>query len=229
MRAMVSDRPGGERQAGTLAGRLAIHAVVRSRRTDRAIETLARRPETPAFDILTEREIGAIVTEAAVAAGPDSLRSHGRVVSALLWRSSVVPLPYGLTAPDAASVLSFLSDERVPLLEALEHLEDCYEVRLHVAEANPDWSDTARREVGATIFSEARVRTRAARLLEGRIGNVLDAAFLIRRGEWIDFVESLSDWERRIEGLRVDVTGPWPAWDFVQLVPADSNQVEIDE
>jgi len=59
-------------------------------------------------------------------------------------------------------------------------------------------------------------------------GNVLNAAFLIRRGEWIHFVERLSDWERRIGGLRVDVTGPWPAWDFVQLASSDSNKVEIE-
>jgi hypothetical protein len=225
----VSDRPGGQRKARALAGRLAIHAVVRSRRTDRAIDAFARRPETPAFDIVTEREIAAVVTESAAAEGPDSLRAHGRVVAALLWRSSVAPMPHGLTAPDADAVRSFLSEERTPLLEALEYLEDCFEVRLHVSEVGRGWSATARREAGVTIFSEARVRSRAARLLAARTGNVLDAAFLIRRGEWIQFVENLSDWERRIGGLRVDVTGPWPAWDFVQLTSYDSHKMEIGE
>ena len=127
------------------------------------------------------------------------------------------------------AVESVLSEERIPLLEALEFLEDCFEVRLHVSEAGRDWSATARREAGVTIFSEARVRSRAARLLAARTGNVLDAAFLIRRGEWIHFVESLSDWERKIGGLRVDVTGPWAAWDFVQLASYDSHKVEIGE
>ena len=229
---MVPDRPAGHRQQGlpdgSADGRITIHAVVRSRRTDRAMDTLARRADTPAFDMLADRQIAAIVTRQSVADGTGSLQDHGRVVSSLLRRSSVVPMPYGFTAPDDAAVLSFLRDERIPLLEALEYLEDCYEVRLHGSEADPEWNVTARHEVGSTIFAEARARARAARLLEGRAGNVLDAAFIIRRGEWIHFVESLSDWERRIGGLRVDVTGPWPAWDFVQLASCDSNEVEID-
>ncbi len=227
VRAMVSDRPAGQRQRGSPDGRITIHAVVRSRRTDRAMDTLARRADTPAFDMLTDREIAAIVTRQSVTDSTRSLADHGRVVSSLLRRSAVVPMPHGFTAPDDAAVLSFLRDERIPLLEALEYLEDCYEVRLHVSGADPAWNATARREAGSTIFAEARARSRAARLLEERAGNVLDAAFLIRRGEWIHFVESLSDWERRIDGLRVDVTGPWPAWDFVQL-SCDSNEVEID-
>ena len=230
---MVSERPAGQRQQGSPDGRITIHAVVRSRRTDRAMDTLARRADTPAFDILSDREIAAIVTRQSVTRqsvtdSTRSLQDHGRVVSSLLRRSAVVPMPHGFTAPDDAAVLSFLRDERIPLLEALEYLEDCYEVRLHVSEADPAWSAMVRREAGSTIFAEARARSRAARLLEERAGNVLDAAFLIRRGEWIHFVESLSDWERRIDGLRVDVTGPWPAWDFVQLALCDSNKVEID-
>lgn len=225
---MVSDRPAGQRQQELPDGRLTIHAVVRSRRTDRALDTLARRSDTPAYDMLADREIAAIVTRETLTDGPRSIQDHGRVVSSLLRRSAVVPMPHGLTAPDDAAVLGFLRDERIPLLEALEYLEDCYEVRLHVSEAGPGWNATARREAGATIFAEARTRSRAARLLNQRAGNVLDAAFLIRRGEWIHFVESLSDWERRIGGLRADVTGPWPAWDFVQLASCDSNELEID-
>jgi hypothetical protein len=137
-------------------------------------------------------------------------------------------MPYGLTAPDAASVVAFLREERIPLLEALEYLEDSYEVRLHVSGTELASDTAARRETGATIFAEARAAARAARLLEMREGSVLDAAFLIRRGEWIHFIESLTDWERRVGGLRVDVTGPWPAWDFVRLAMCEPNRGEID-
>lgn len=212
-----------------VSDRLTIHAVVRSRRTDRAMDTLIRRADTPEFDMLVDREIAAIVTRESVPDRGRSLQKHSRVVSSLLRRSTVVPMPHGLTASGRKAVLEFLRDERIPLLEALEYLEDCFEVRVHASEPGLEWSPTVRREAGATIFAEARTRSRAARLVEGRAGNVLDAAFLIRRGEWIQFVESLSDWERRIGGLCVDVTGPWPAWDFVQLVPFASNEVEIDE
>ena len=225
---MLSERPAWQGRQGSPDGRLTIHAVVRSRWTDRAMDTFARRADTPAFDTLAEREIAAIVTRETVTDSTKSLRVHSRVVSSLLRRSAVVPMPHGLTAPDEAAVLAFLREESTPLLEALEYLEDCFEVRLHVSEAGLGWNATARREAGATIFAEGRTRSRAARLLEERAGNVLNAAFLIRRGEWIHFVERLSDWERRIGGLRVDVTGPWPAWDFVQLASSDSNKVEIE-
>jgi hypothetical protein len=225
---MVSDRPDGQPHQGSFGGRLTIHAVVRSRLSDRALDTLGRRAVTPGFEVLADREIAAIVTRTSATDSADSLQVHDRVVSSLLRRSSVVPMPHGLMAPDDVTVIAFLREERIPLLEALDHLEDCYEVRLHVSEVDLEWSATARHEAGATIFAEARSRSRGARLLDARTNNVLDAAFLIRRGEWIQFVESLSDWERRISGLRVDVTGPWPAWDFVELTLGAPNDVEIE-
>jgi hypothetical protein len=130
------------------------------------MDTFARRADTPAFDTLAEREIAAIVTRETVTDSTKSLRVHSRVVSSLLRRSAVVPMPHGLTAPDEAAVLAFLREESTPLLEALEYLEDCFEVRLHVSEAGLGWNATARREAGATIFAEGRTRSRAARLLE---------------------------------------------------------------
>jgi len=193
------------------------------------LDTLGRRADTPAFDLVTDREIAAVVTPEPKAAGDGSLKNHERVVSSLLRRSSVVPMPFGLTAPDTAAVLAFLRQERIPLLEALEYLEDIYEVRLHVSAPGLTGDAAALRETGATIFSEARAGARGARLLAEREGSVLDAAFLIRRGEWIHFVERLTDWERRIDGLQVDLTGPWPAWDFVKLTACDPNRVEIGE
>ena len=38
--------------------------------------------------------------------------------------------------------------------------------------------------------------------------------------EWIRFVEQVSDWEGRYPGVRMDVTGPWAAWDFIHVMPA---------
>lgn len=226
---MISDRSVAEAHEEPLTGRVTIHAVVRSRRTDRAMDSLGRRADTPAFDLVTDREIAAVITPEPAKRGDRELKDHERVVSSLLRRSSVVPMPFGLTAPDVDSVLTFLRQERIPLLEALEYLEDIYEVRVHVSATGLTGDSVAVQETGATIFAEARAGARGARLLDAREGSVLDAAFLIRRGEWIHFVERLTDWERRIGGLQVDLTGPWPAWDFVQLATCDPNGVENGE
>ncbi len=198
---------------------LTVHAVVRNRRTDRALETLARRGAPCDWFSVDEDDLAAIVTRSADRSREDALRLHERVVSGLLQRSSVVPLPERLDAEDEEAVRAFLRLESIALVEALEFLEDCYELRVHVRAGARVGGGADRAEIGRTIFAEGRQAAKAALHLHREGDSLLDAAFLVRRGEWIGFVELVTEWEERISGIRVDVTGPWPAWDFVRLAP----------
>lgn len=211
---------------------LAVHAVVRNRRSDRALDALRLRPPARGFQLVETRELAAAVTgvdspppaEARPGGGdvdPQALRAHAEVVAHLLRRSSVVPAPFGLHARDEGAVRRFLETQRVPLLEALDFFEDCYEMRLHVHAAGT--SGDAARDVARHVYEDLRRGSRAARVLaEREEGRVLSAAFLIARSEWIRSVEQIGDWEAR-EEVRMDVTGPWAPYDFVRLVGLDGG------
>ena len=127
----------------------------------------------------------------------------------------------GFVARDEEVVRVFLEGQRVSLLEALEYLEDGYELRLHLSARTAGHSEDQLRTVAHHVYEQLQQQARAARILsEGGSEHLLSAAFLIPRSEWIRFVEQISDWEGRYPAVRMDVTGPWAAWDFIHVMPA---------
>ena len=208
-----------------------IHAVVRNRVSERALDAVQAMRDGLEYRLVDLGGLAAVVTDAdGVPDAAEALRRHGRIVSRLLRRSSVVPVPAGLVARDDHAVRAFLEGQRVPLLEALEYLEDGYEVRLHLSVEAAGHSDDQLRSVAHHVYEQLQRQSRAARILsEGAGERLLSAAFLIPRGEWIDFVEQVADWESRYPSVRMDVTGPWAAWDFVHILPAAPPATHSEE
>ena len=48
-------------------------------------------------------------------------------------------------------------------------------------------------------------------------GIVLSAAFLIEQELWKEFATKVVDQGSRAANLRLELTGPWPPYDFVQM------------
>lgn len=201
---------------------LTVHAVVRNRVSERALDAVQGVGDGLAYRLVEFGALAAVVTDAGdPSADPDVLRRHGRVVARLLRRNSIVPLPLGFVARDEEVVRVFLEGQRVSLLEALEYLEDGYELRLHLSARTAGHSEDQLRTVSHHVYEQLQQQSRAARILsEGGRERLLSAAFLIPRSEWIRFVEQVSDWEGRYPAVRMDVTGPWAAWDFIHVMPA---------
>jgi hypothetical protein len=200
---------------------LTVHAVVRNRVSERALDAVQGVGDGLEYRLVEFGALAAVVTDAVDPPEPDVLRRHGRIVARLLRRSSIVPLPLGFVARDEDVVRVFLEGQRVPLLEALEYLEDGYELRLHLSARTGGHSEDQLRTVAHHVYEQLQQQARAARILsEGGSERLLSAAFLIPRSEWIRFVEQVSDWEGRYPAVRMDVTGPWAAWDFIHVMPA---------
>jgi hypothetical protein len=216
-------RAGPQGLAAELAGaQLVVHAVVRNRHTEGLFDALQGLGNGPAFRLVGSGEIAAVVTSrTADSDEAESLSRHARLVARLLRRRSVVPIPNGLVAEGDEAVRGFLDAQRVPLLEALDFLEDGYELRLHVSAQGAAPTEDRLRTIAHHVYEQLQRQARAARILsEGGAERILSAAFLISRTEWIGFVEQISDWEGRYPAIRLDVTGPWAAWDFVQVMTA---------
>lgn len=206
---------------------LIIHAVVRNRRSETALDSLRSRGDAPTYTLVNAGGLTAVVTDdPADPRSTDTIREHGRIVERLLRRSSVVPVPAGLHAQDEDAVRAFLEQQKIPLLDALDFLEDGYELRLHLSARGAGQTQDRLRTVAHHVYEQLQGQARAARILEeGGPERILSAAFLIPRNEWIRFVEQVADWEGRYPAVRMDVTGPWAAWDFVHVmgVPGDAD------
>jgi hypothetical protein len=48
-------------------------------------------------------------------------------------------------------------------------------------------------------------------------GIVLSAAFLVEQELWKDFAAKVEEQGSRATNLRLELTGPWPPYDFVQM------------
>ncbi|MFQ5746156.1 MAG: GvpL/GvpF family gas vesicle protein [Gemmatimonadota bacterium] len=208
-----------------MADELAVHAIVRNRRTDRALDAIQLRRPAPPYRLVESGELAAAVTDlspdgpAAPGGDADGVRAHADIVARLLRRSTLIPAPYGLRARDDAAVRVLLETQRVALLDALDFFEDGYELRLHASPRPGEAAGESLERAARFAYENLRHHARAARLLPaGAENRLLSAAFLIARSDWIRFVELVGDWESRSPGLRLDVTGPWAAYDFVELV-----------
>jgi len=192
------------------------------------------------FRLVEVGETAAAVTDASALPQGGEARVHERVVERLLESRSVVPAPHGFRARDEAAVRGFLERARLPLREALEYLEGCWELRLRMlapgsrTEEGPEAGGPgpAGSAAGGTgppkeaaalsrqIFRALRHRARTARRLPASGGAVFVGAFLLPRGEWVAFVEEVARRESRSPGVELDVTGPWAPYDFVRMMPA---------
>jgi len=78
-------------------------------------------------------------------------------------------------------------------------------------------------DLDATAFDSFRVLKRQAVAyvpidVPGRRAEQgVEAAFLVEREHWGQFMTLLKEEQRRLPDLRFDQTGPWPAYDFVRL------------
>lgn len=217
-------------------GELVVHAVVRSGWAAR-FRADAPDEDPPPFRFVEDGDLAAAVTAAdettasdggtPPASAPDPedgpLGRHDRVVEALLACRAVVPAPPGFRARDVDAVRTFLDRSRLPLLEALEKVEDCHEARVRARRRAGGTDDDDSGGGPADLFGELRARCRTARRL-GTDGDALRAAFLVPRASWDGFVEAAERAAQRRPGLEVDVSGPWAPYAFVRMVrPPDPS------
>jgi hypothetical protein len=95
--------------------------------------------------------------------------------------------------------------------------------RVHVGRVD---GKAAERDTGSEVAAAAADSLRSLRRhavvavplkSEQVTGIVLSSAFLVDRELWDDFVAAVDDQRRRNPGLGLDLSGPWPPFDFVRM------------
>jgi hypothetical protein len=146
----------------------------------------------------------------------DRVLAHQRVVESAMRRGTVLPLPYGVVFRGRRQLIRLLQEQYLVLDEALSLLEGHWELRLHVAPVTPEDNDVLG-AIAMDCYAELRRHARAAVPLPSEGKRLLTAAFLVERATWIEFVERAEDLGTAHPELLFDVTGPWPAYDFVRI------------
>jgi hypothetical protein len=145
------------------------------------------------------------------------IKEHQHTVEEVMRRGTILPLPFGVVFRGRRVLIRFLQDQYLVLDEALAFLEGHWELRMHIAQVQEGEPPAELREAATQIYTELRRLARAAVPFPREAQRLLSAAFLVDRSAWIDFVARAEDLGANTPALSIDVTGPWPPYDFVRL------------
>lgn len=167
------------------------------------------------------RDLEALVREVPFVVPSDSSRAvdeHQRTVEMIMRRTTVLPAPFGIVFKGRRQLIKMMQDQYLVLDEGLSLLDGHWELRLHIATNAVGEIEEDQGDLAMTIYSELRRFARAAVTFPAESRRVVSAAFLVDRTTWVEFVERIEDYGTHHSDLTFDVTGPWPAYDFVRIV-----------
>lgn len=206
----------GSVQAPHAAPGLALLAVLRAPEADAPWD--AADPEL-GVELVRAGDLAALVAPARAGTEADAEQvaaRHWEVHRALL-RTDVAPAPAGVVFADAGAVRGFLTESHAGLTGALERVAGKWEFRLHVEVVDPAFSRDLALDLSTHIYAELRRISAAAVTLANTRGRVMSAAFLVKRDASSAFQDKLDVLARLNSALGLDLTGPWPPYDFVTM------------
>ncbi len=172
------------------------------------------------------RDLAAVVAEAPYSAPPAdeaTIVSHHEVVETLFTGRSLLPAPPGVTFRAPQSLQRWMELHYVALSDALAYVDDRAGARSHVVRAPGTRSGTdGTTGVAAAAADCIRMLRRQAVAglplrIEHRDDVVLSSAFLVERELWNDFAAAVRRVASDHTGFRIELTGPWPPYDFVRI------------
>lgn len=211
------DRPvetaeGTEDRPGT---GLRLFGVIRMRRG----AIVEHRGRVPGLEEIGYRDLAAVLrTEAFVLPEPtaEALREHHRLVDLVMQETAVLPAPFGLLFRNEAGLRRFLAARYVELEDALTLVKAHWELRLTLRIRDGRTTREVARSAAdlyRDLVAMARMGVPFARVED----DVVAAAFLVPREEWIRFLEEAEARAARLPEVSGEVSGPWPPYDFVRI------------
>lgn len=172
------------------------------------------------------RDLVAVVREAAyvpVPADQATVAAHRAVVETLFDGRTLLPAPPGVTFRTPQGLQRWMELHYVALSDALAFVDDRAGARVHIvrADGSPSAPDSGTDLATAAAECMRVVRRQAVAGLplrtEHLTGIVLSSAFLVERELWKEFTGAVRRVAAEHSGFRVELTGPWPPYDFVRM------------
>jgi gas vesicle protein GvpL/GvpF len=200
-------------------------------------------PFGPGVQVVAFRELAALVGEAPyVRAAPtaDAVHRYRSIVEAVFRTHTVLPAPCGTVFRTRDTLVRWLELHYFTLLDALAFVDDKAMARVVVAPAEvpetpaeppaepPQPAPGAAFPPAAKVVDVQASATESFRLLrrhavasipvpQAPSNGTAAASFLVDRERWPLFADMVKEEAKRLPGLRIDVTGPWPPYDFVRM------------
>jgi hypothetical protein len=148
----------------------------------------------------------------------DAVQDHQRAVEAAMRRGTILPSPFGVIFNGRRPLIRLLQEQYLVLDEALSFVEGQCEVRLHIMSSDGGEPDEDQLSVANQIYSDLRRSARAAIPFPREGSRLLSSAFLVERTGWVEFIQRAENLASPHADVNLDITGPWPPYDFVRFV-----------
>ncbi len=148
----------------------------------------------------------------------DAVQEHQRAVEAATRRGTILPAPFGIIFNGRRPLIRMLQEQYLVLDEALAFLDGQCEVRLHILATDGGEPDEEQMSVANQIYSDLRRSARAAVPFPREGRRLLSSAFLVERTAWVEFIQRAESLASPHSEISLDITGPWPPYDFVRFV-----------
>ena len=189
-----------------------------------AIDGEGQAPLTPGTSLVPFRDLGAVVSGAdsiPVDVGDSEISEYHTVIDSIFARRSVLPAPIGVLFRSEETLLRWMELHYVVLSEGLSFVDGRCQVRVHIIQdvKSAAASGADLNAIATESFRLLRRNSVAAVPLKGEPGTseVFSAAFLIVRDRLSEFADLAAEEGKRRPELRVEITGPWPPYDFVRM------------
>ena len=149
---------------------------------------------------------------------PEAVQAHQRAVETAMRRGPIVPAPFGLVFHGRRPLIKMLQEQYMMLDEALSFLDGQCEIRMHLSPVDGAHADDDLVHAASQVYSDLRRIARAAVPFPREGSHLLGAAFLVERTGWVEFIQRAEDLAAAQGELSLDITGPWPPYDFVRFV-----------
>ena len=181
------------------------------------------RPLVDDTELVIYRDLGAIVGKAAYSRiEPDEaeILAQHKVIEQVFAHHAVLPAPVGVVFRGEESLQQWLELHYAALADGLTFVDGRCVARLHVTEDEKSDDEVDLKAASSEMFRELRRESSATIPLKRTDDDdeeKLSAAFLVERPRWEAFATAVGEAALKHPGLRWQITGPWPAYDFVQL------------
>lgn len=170
---------------------------------------------------VTHRSIAAVVSDVDTTEperSDENLQAHDDVLRRVMEHGegrTVVPMQFGMAFANERTLKNVLRNARLPFTQALRNVEGAVELGLKVvadegADVDEEVLDRAAEDLEALSESVVENGRFTDRLL-------LNRSYLVDRDRREAFAERVDELEESIEGARVQFTGPWAPYNFVDV------------
>jgi len=178
--------------------------------------------------VVQHRSLGAIVEPTAYSSAKleeADLERYATVVDEAFKLCTILPAPPGTIFKSHGTLSHWLELHYFTLTDAMSVVEGNVAARVSIGAGAKVKEDEATKSFQALAAEALRLlRGNAAATVvipipenEGKEGVIARASFLVASEKWDSFKSIVSQESRRQPALDVQLTGPWPPYDFVRM------------